>query len=439
MKKKKGFPMYVAYQVIPCNSRVLFAHSSPLLSTPLGSAVVRQEIGAGDSGTDNHILGRQDLDSGGGGSGRDNQLLGLEVQSQTGDVGTGHASAAHGGGGRLASDAEAGDGETGRKDVDHLAVVGEAGAVVVLVDGADGKSAGGRARRGETGVDVAVARSSYHENALLIGGVDGGVEGSGLAAAERQGDDGLGSAAGGVGDVGDGPHEAVENDIGGRARSVENLHSHDLGLLGNAISLARDDAGAVRSVAICVGHLGVGDGVVAREGPALKFGVGSVDAGVDDVGPGALAGTALVDVLTVAGLAVRDRPKPPGGCGLGDFGGVDRDGADGLDGEDLVAVFDLLDGFGIELAGISLPGIGPHLVDAPLVGTGTTAAQAARVDVLDPAEVVIQVGGIDVGVHDDDILALDNIAVGMLGEGRPRQHSGQGGEEEEQRIHVELK
>lgn len=91
----------------------------------------------------------------------------------------------------------------------------------------------------------------------------------------------------------------------------------------------------MRSVAICVGHLGVGDGVVAREGPALKFDVGSVNAGVDDVGPGAPTGSALIDVLTIAGLAVRDRSKPPGGCGLGDFGGVDRDGADGLDGEDL--------------------------------------------------------------------------------------------------------
>lgn len=91
----------------------------------------------------------------------------------------------------------------------------------------------------------------------------------------------------------------------------------------------------MRSVAICVGHLGVRHRVVAREGPALKFGVGSVDARVNDVGPGALAGTALVDVLTVAGLAVRDRSKAPGGCGLGDLGGVDRDGPDGLDGKDL--------------------------------------------------------------------------------------------------------
>lgn len=224
--------MYVACQVNPCNSRVLFAHSFPLLSTPLGSAIVCQEIGAADSGTDNHILGRQVLDSGGRGSGRGNRLLGLEVQSQTGDVGTGHASAAHGGGGRLASDAEAGDGETGRKEVDHLAVVGEAGAVVVLVDGADGKGVGRRARRGETGIDVAVARSSHHENALLIGGVDGGVEGSGLAAAERQGDDGVGSAAGGVGDIGDGPHEAVKNDIGGRLdRGVSNSNGSNQGAI----------------------------------------------------------------------------------------------------------------------------------------------------------------------------------------------------------------
>lgn len=230
--RKKGFPMYVAYQVSTCNSRVLFAHSSPLLSTPLGSAVVRQAIGAADSGTDNHILGRQVLDSGGGGSGRDNRLLGFEVQSQTSDVGTGHASAAHGGGGRLASDAEAGDGETWRKEVDHTAVVGEAGAVVVLVAGADGKSAGRRARRGESGVDVAVARSSHHENAPLIGGINGGVEGSGLAAAERQGDDGVGSAPGGVGDVGDGPHKAVENDIGGRLdRGVSNLNSSNQGAI----------------------------------------------------------------------------------------------------------------------------------------------------------------------------------------------------------------
>lgn len=43
------------------------------------------------------------------------------------------------------------------------------------------------------------------------------------------------------------------------------------------------------------------DGAVAQAGPATKVGVGGVDAGVNDVGIGARAGGAVVDVAGRAG------------------------------------------------------------------------------------------------------------------------------------------
>ena len=81
------------------------------------------------------------------------------------------------------------------------------------------------------------------------------------------------------------------------------------------------------------GALACGEGLGLGRGWGT-YRVGGVDARVDDVGAGALAGAVVVDVLGGSGGAVGDTAEAPGDVRLGD---------DVVDGEDgvLFNVFDL--------------------------------------------------------------------------------------------------
>lgn len=78
------------------------------------------------------------------------------------------------------------------------------------------------------------------------------------------------------------------------------------------------------------------DGTVAQAGAATKVGVGRVDAGVDDVGIGARAGRAVVDVAgrTSPGL-VRDGSQTPRWNTTLSSQGVEAPDLISLDGSDL--------------------------------------------------------------------------------------------------------
>ncbi len=226
----------------------------------------------------------------------------------------GHRGARDGVGGAVAADPGGQDAGPGREDVEDAAVVREGGARPVGLDGADGQR--GRLRRGRVvgGVGVVVAGGDDRQDAGGVAGADDAVEGRREAAAERGADHGAAGPALG-GDVVEGPVEAVDDDRGRAARALEHLHGDDGRLLGHAVRLAGDRAGHVGAVADRVGGAAA-DGVVPERGAALELAVRVQDAGVDDVGVGALAGGGVVDVRGGAGGLVGDGAETPGGARL---------------------------------------------------------------------------------------------------------------------------
>jgi hypothetical protein len=220
-------------------------------------------------------------------------------------------------------DPRAQDVYAGRKDVHVEPVVGPRGPGVVDVDGGDG------------------------EDAELVGALDGGLEGRGVAAAQGHGDDGFGGAAGCVGDVGHGPLVSVEDKVrrclllifishlrdqqrprpdslGRRYGKFCKTHRpvakhfdrHDIRLLRHPVRLTRYDARAMRPVALRVHKVRVRIRIVPEEAAALKLGVLLVEARVDDVGPRPLAGRVVVDVRVLVRRAVGDGAEAPGGRAL---------------------------------------------------------------------------------------------------------------------------
>lgn len=97
------------------------------------------------------------------------------------------------------------------------------------------------------------------------------------------------------GDVVDGPRVSVQHVSGRSLIPLEHLDGNDGRRLGDSVGSAADGASDVGAMADGVGGV-ASDGTVAQAGAATKVGVGGVDAGVDDVGIGASAGGAVVDV-----------------------------------------------------------------------------------------------------------------------------------------------
>lgn len=98
-----------------------------------------------------------------------------------------------------------------------------------------------------------------------------------------------------------------------RATGIEDLDSVKLSLLGYTVGLGSDRTSAVGTVAVSVRVLTV-TSIVGEEGStALKLGVGSVDASVNDIGTSTSTRRGVVDVRAGTRALVGDTSKTP--CG----------------------------------------------------------------------------------------------------------------------------
>lgn len=167
-------------------------------------------------------------------------------------------------------------------------------------------------------------------NTRLDGGVDGGIQGLGLATTQRHVGDGalealalavLGSLD--LGEVALGGVLNATNHIRHAAGAVgaKDLDGVDAGLLGNTVLLAGNGTGAVSAMAVAV-LVGItaGNGLTPL-GAALEVDVLGVAASVNHVGVNALAALGSVEVLVegakVERLAVGHTSQTPGSLLLG--------------------------------------------------------------------------------------------------------------------------
>lgn len=181
---------------------------------------------------------------------------------------------------------------------------------------------------------------------------------------------------------------------------------------------------------------GPSDGTVAQAGAATEVGVGRVDSGVDDVGVGSRAGSAVVDVAARASTSlVGDGSQSPrrstrlGGQGVEAPDLVSLDGGDlrtcqvrfradrsplrprGTEGTHGIVGLDLLDGGIVEGARVAVEVAD---VEGLLDSSEVTASEAASMHVLDPSEV-----GLDICclLQSHDVLAGDGPGLRGVGDG----------------------
>ena len=196
----------------------------------------------------------------------------------------------------------------GANEIDAGAEIGEPGQVVGVAAGGDRD--GLRLARGrfETGVPAAVAGGHHVDHAGGDRVAQGEVEGGGCIAAEAQVDYGRGAMVGGD-PVDAGDHTGV----GAFAVAVEHAHGVDRDALGDAVGAAAEDARHVGAVAEAVVGCAAVDGIVAVAEAAVKFLVGGVDAGVDDIDVDAGAGGGIVIEAVDRQAALVDAVEVPGG------------------------------------------------------------------------------------------------------------------------------
>lgn len=228
------------------------------------------------------------------------------VGKETSNVGRGHGGTRDGVGGVLRADPGGQDVESRGEDVVALSVVGEVSTLVKEGGGTDGDSVLSSSRGVVAGVGVVVTGSNREVDTSVNSGVDGEIEGGGLATSQAHvgsaalealllavlgGLDGLSVRLGSVLDTLD--------DIGHGAGAVgaEDLDGVDVRLLGNTVLLTSNSAGAVGAVAVAIlVGIAVGDGL-APLGTTLKVDVLGVCARVDDVNVNTLTTVGGVEVL----------------------------------------------------------------------------------------------------------------------------------------------
>lgn len=231
-----------------------------------------------------------------------------EIAHQARDQGRRHAGAALDARPVVAAVVGALDVEARSPDVDFRPVVAaadtrggvDAGARLVRV--ADGESLGEARGRRVADEGVFVAGGDDGEDAVVVEGFDGGVEGGGGGAgAKGHAEDGGFEVAFEL-HVFEGPVEAGKDRGHGCGAGVEDLDVDEGGLLCDAVGFAGEGAGDVGTVAgavvVSVGGAGGGvcEGVDAEADAALELGVGGADAGVDDIGGRSGTGAGVVEV-----------------------------------------------------------------------------------------------------------------------------------------------
>jgi hypothetical protein len=260
-------------------------------------------------------------------------LSGLErevVGQETSNVGRGHGGTRDGVDGVLGADPGGLNVQTGGKDVSALSVVGEVGTAVIESRGTDGDGLSSGSRRVVAGIGVVVASSDGKVNTSADSGVDGSIEGLGLATTKRH--------------VGDGALEALALTVlglllllemagGSKLDTLDNvghgsgavrskdLDSIDVGLLGNTVLLTGDSTGAVSTVTVAI-LIGIARGNgLTPVGTTLKVNVLGVGTSVNNVGIDTLTTIGRVEVLVegteVEGVTVGDTGKTPRSLSLG--------------------------------------------------------------------------------------------------------------------------
>jgi len=96
-----------------------------------------------------------------------------------------------------------------------------------------------------------------------------------------------------------------------RTRGVKDLYSKELGFLGHTIGLRPNGTGTVGAVTIAVRVLAIASEVGKETCTALKLGMSSVDASVDDVNTCARSGSAVICVGGGTGALMGDTTETP--------------------------------------------------------------------------------------------------------------------------------
>lgn len=276
------------------------------------------------------------------------RLEGEEVGEETSNVRRGHGGTGNGVHGVLAADPGRLDVKTGGKDVVALAVVGEVGTLVSESAGTNGDglvSSGGRV---VAGVGIVVTGSDSEVDTGIDSSVNSLVKDGGFATAQAhvggralealslallRDADLLEVRLGGVLDTLD----DVRHGAGTvRAQDLDGL---DVSLLGNAVLLAGDGAGAVCTVSVSILiSITLWDGLAPGR-TTFKVDVFDVGAGVDNVDVNTLTAVLGVQVLVegaeAQAVTVGDASETPGGVLLSL--GV------GLEGVDLLVLLDEVD------------------------------------------------------------------------------------------------
>ena len=212
------------------------------------------------------------------------------------------------------------NGDTRSKDVNDGTVVGERSEAVRAVGGTDGVDCRLGCRRGVASISTIVTGSDGHEDTSADCVGRGSVDGSGARSTQRHVGNSTVGAAAGFGVVGDEVDTGNDTRVGARTTGIEDLDSVKLGLLGHTVGLGSDRTSAVGTVTVSVRVLTI-TSIVGEEGStALKLGVGSVDASVNDIGASTSTSSGVVDVRAGTRLLVGDTSKAPCGRRLGCVG-----------------------------------------------------------------------------------------------------------------------
>lgn len=235
-----------------------------------------------------------------------------EVGGETSNVGSSH------GGTRDASHATTDPGgldiSTGGEDINGTAVVGEAGAAVVAVGGANGADRRLRSGRGVGSISVVVSGGDSDEDTRALEVRNGVVDRLGVATTERhRGNNAIGAVAVAV-VVGNIVHAGDDGGELTGAIVVKDLDTVDGGLLGDTVGLGANGTRAVSAVAVTIAL----SRVVGLDelGTALELGVSVLNTSVDHVGAGASAGGVVVVVGGGSRSGAGDAGKSPRSVGL---------------------------------------------------------------------------------------------------------------------------
>lgn len=209
---------------------------------------------------------------------------------------------------------------------------------------------------------VLVASSHNGDNASLEESLDGTVDGRREVTTQRHVHNSLALLSSLLDVVNDELHALENARVAAAARSIQDLDSNKIGLLGNAKGSTGDGTSDVAAMSVLIVILvfsqprtspftmlkshdstyDIVNEVASESGTALKLSVSDLDTSVDHIGHNALASGVVKDVGILVGLSVRKTVETWGGVDLGD-GTAKLDMGIGLDVGNFVSIEKVLD------------------------------------------------------------------------------------------------